>query len=356
MGPTWLDELKARTVSEVLTAAGLEVAPRGGFSCPTCGADRRGSSDARAPVGVRRDDHGWHCHRCGGSGDAVTLAAILATGQAKPNDWIQVGSWASSRGLCSAPPGTTLSRVPAPLAPQPRPPAPAPVERVRPPAAEVAALWSACVPVTSDGEVSAWLQNVRGLDPAIVEDLGLARALPDAAALPRWARVGSDSWIDSGHRLLMPAFDEHGRMVSVRARRVVDRADKKPKALPPAGYEIGGCVLACGLARLMLSGEALGDGRPAAELVREVGLVVVEGEPDFLVWATRWSDGAALERAPAVLGLFAGSWTPELATRVPEGVRVAVKTHADPAGDKYASTVAATLGGRCPILRAKVEA
>jgi len=73
-------------------------------------------------------------------------------------------------------------------------------------------------------------------------------------------------------------------------------------------------------------------------------LVVAEGMPDFLSWAITFSD--ADEAAPAVLGLTAGSWTPDLAGRVPDGTRVILATHADAAGDRYAAAVAATFAGR----------
>jgi DNA primase len=44
-----------------------------------------------------------------------------------------------------------------------------------------------------------------------------------------------------------------------------------------------------------------------------------------------------------VLGIVSGSWTDELAQRVPAGTRVLIRTDADAAGDKYARRIAETL-------------
>ena len=78
-------------------------------------------------------------------------------------------------------------------------------------------------------------------------------------------------------------------------------------------------------------------------------VLVVEGVPDFLTWATRYGDAA--EDAPAVLGVIAGSWSSEIAATVPNGCRVIVRTHHDDAGDKYAEKIRASLANRCAILR-----
>jgi hypothetical protein len=76
---------------------------------------------------------------------------------------------------------------------------------------------------------------------------------------------------------------------------------------------------------------------------------VAEGEPDFLTWATRFSD--ADEAAPAVLGVVSGSWTTCIADRMPDGARMIVRTDHDEPGEKYAHTIQMTLRGRCTVLR-----
>lgn len=88
------------------------------------------------------------------------------------------------------------------------------------------------------------------------------------------------------------------------------------------------------------------EGWPASAPVRAV---IVEGEPDFLTWATRFSD--ADEAPPAVFGLTSGGWSPAIASRVPTGATVIIRTHQDPAGAKYAEVVFHTLHGRCAVLR-----
>ena len=338
----WADDVKRWPLAEVAAALGLQQAGPGHTPCPACGADRRSQHDGRGPVGHTADGGGWRCHRCQAGGDALTLAAIALTGEPDPpgEGWARVRAWAAARGWCAAGDGAPASpqvRLPAPLRPS-VPPAPR-----RPPAEEVATVWGAAAPVTEDTEVSGWLRG-RGLDPAAVDDLGLARALR-SSRLPRWAHGPGGPWTESGHRLLLPLFDAHGRMASLRARAVVS-VEGRLKGLAPSGCQVAGLVLACPLGRRLLAGDAR-----AAELVRDVGLVVAEGEPDTLTWATRWGVDAGLERAPAVVGLTAGSWTDELAARVPDGTRVGLRVHHDDAGDKYAALVVATLKGRCEVRR-----
>lgn len=80
-------------------------------------------------------------------------------------------------------------------------------------------------------------------------------------------------------------------------------------------------------------------------------VIVAEGVPDFLTWATRHSD--ADEDAPAVVGVIAGSWCEEIAARVPTGIPVYVRTHGDAAGFAYAETICSSLARRCRVHRLK---
>ena len=81
--------------------------------------------------------------------------------------------------------------------------------------------------------------------------------------------------------------------------------------------------------------------------------MICEGVPDFLTWATRWGDAA--ESAPAVLGIISGSWTEAIAGLIPAGTVVYLRTHADPAGAKYAAQIASTLEQRCDVRLASAE-
>ena len=334
LADNWIATLRARGPADVGRAFGLVHGERGpGFlePCPACGADKRHPSrkDKRGAVGLTRDGGGWKCHQCEEGGDAVTLAAWLAAGRVPgkgdARGWSDVRQVCAERGLCE-PDARRSSAERVKVAPRPIP-APRKAEPPkRLPAEEVAALWAACLPVLDDPEVAAWLRDKRGLDAGEVEARDLARALPKGRRVPRWARFMGTAWNEAaqGFRVLFPMFDSAGRMVCLRARALAPQAaNGSDKAAAPAGSEVRGLVLANSLGRLLLSGAPLGDGSSAAELVARAGLVVAEGEPDFLTLATWWSDRDTT--APAVLGVVAGSWradSAELAEKVPDGCRV----------------------------------
>lgn len=329
MTASWIDRLGPLSVPDVAERLGLTPLPGRSWSpCGHCGAEQRGSSDRRGPIGVRADGRGWRCHRCAVSGDGLALVALVLTGSTRPLDWSPVRAWLEGRAMIPDRP------LPARAAPPPAPPR-------RPPLAEVTALWGASSGVTTDPEVAAWLRS-RGLDPAAVEDLDLARAIP-RGPLPGWARSASGTWAESGHRLLVPLVDHAGVTRSLRARAV---GEARIKALAPRGAEVRGLVFADPLARRVLAGDA-----GARELLLLVGLVVVEGEPDWLSWTSAYGTDQGLERAPAVIGIESGSWTAELAARIPDGTQVRIRTHIDETGDRYGQAVVLTLGARCPVAR-----
>ena len=317
--------------------------------CPACGAERRHPKrgDRRPAIGLRRDGKGWQCHACDITGDAVTLAALHTVGEVPPKGsdrWRRVLNECAERGLFALESGTTAPRTthrPLPSAMPPSPP-----RRLE--ARTVAAAWGACLAVTEDAGVSSWIAS-RGLDAATVEERDLARALPLEGPLPRWMRFEGESWRERGLRVIVPLYGPTGALESLHARCLAPREENgRDKAASPAGAEVRGLVMADALGRLLLSGGALADGTPAAELVARVGVVVAEGVPDFLTWATRWSEAA--EDAPAVFGIVAGSWTGDIAEQVPDGAKVCVRTHDDGAGRKYAGVIADSLSERCHVL------
>jgi hypothetical protein len=223
----------------------------------------------------------------------------------------------------------------------------APPPRDYPPSGEVASVWAACSPVLDDPEVARWLRW-RGLDPEAVDLLGLARALPASISLPRWARLEGRDWTAAGYRCLLPLFDGSGAMRSLRARRLTDRPGAK--AVSPAGCRLSGLVLAEALGRALLAGV------PTLHRSSEDGalrIVIAEGEPDFLTWATRFSDADA--DAPAVLGIVSGSWAADVADRIPDGAVVLVWCDDDEAGDRYARAIYESLHPRCEVLRCGTE-
>lgn len=300
----------------------------------------------------------------------------LDEGKAKPLGWPpELDPLApSSRGRARGP-GRARGTPARPAAPSPAPdPGPPPAY---PPRAEVLALWAACVPVTAstpEAEAcAAWLRS-RGLDPERVAELDLARALPpaegdpdpdafeawteraaimehmgglsrgkaEAAALaaarlafpsavlrvlpelPPWAAMGRRDWRETGHLLVVPGIDATGSPRSLHARNV---GGKEPKTAWPSGHEARGLVFANRLALALLAGQ---------EEARD--LVIAEGVPDFLTQAARGTR--------TVLGIVGGGWTPEHAAKVPDGAKVAIRTHTDETGDKYAEHIRQTFKDR----------
>ena len=304
-----------------------------------------------------------------------TIRRTLQQGEDKPRGWPEDIDPSRPYQGRRRPPRQTARPKPAPSRPEPPPP--------RPPAAEVAALWAASLPPTAatpEAEAcAAWIRS-RGLDPAEVARLDLARALPPAAGevdpaaaellderravaavdggasegealalaleaarlaypaavlqtwptLPAWAAMGRRSWRDTGHLLLLPGWTAAGELGSLHARAVLPEADSKA-IWPTAGEgSARGLVFANALALAVLRG---GSGEAQR-------LVVAEGVPDFLTCASVWLP------AWPILGLAAGGWTPELAARIPDGSRLAVWTHHDPGGDKYAARILESFAGR----------
>jgi hypothetical protein len=202
---------------------------------------------------------------------------------------------------------------------------------------DVEALWSSAVAVGLDGEARTYLEG-RAIDAGAVELYDLARVLPAGGWAPSWARCRGRSW-SSSHRLILPVVDHTGAVRSLRAWRLPsdEAPEDAPKRTAPAGKALAGLVLACPVARRMLTTGAL----PSWGAL---DVVITEGEPDFLTWAARVSD--ANEAPPAVLGVVAGAWGAALAARIPDGARVIIRTHPDAAGDRYASAIRQSLTGR----------
>jgi len=77
-------------------------------------------------------------------------------------------------------------------------------------------------------------------------------------------------------------------------------------------------------------------------------VIVVEGGPSWLAAAAEYSVDALC--VPSVLGVVAGSWTDEIADRIPSWARVAIETDADAAGDRYQDKIGRSVAGRCSVL------
>ncbi len=214
----------------------------------------------------------------------------------------------------------------------------------RPPHQEVAALWAASLPVYDAPEATAWFAHRYGraatwsLQQAALWDL--ARVIPAGLYLPRWARSQGGPWTHTGHRIIFRFWDHTGQAASLRARAF--EGATAPKSLAPAGFSVKGLVLAGPLAQQLLGGVC-----PPWWQPRQV--IIAEGEPDWLLWALRQRE--ADEQGPAVLGIESGSWSPQIAARIPTGASVFIRTHHDEPGERYAQQIAASLHNRCHIFR-----
>ncbi len=347
----WCATVREAGVVVVGPALGLhwkrEGVERNGLTpCPVCNAEDRTTAHhedkRRGPIGLRRDRLGWVCHVCGAQGDAVSLAAAVATGKVKPDR----GDWAEVEARCKA--AGLIGPNAKPATPRPKP---APMRY--PPPDELRELWSQGCPVDLDTDVCLWMSGrPTPLDPGRVADLcpGVI-ALPATATVPKWAV----HWPQSGHRLLVPLYDAGGKWRSVQARAVVEH--KRKSLNPGQDFEVTGLVIADGLARLMLQRGELGDGTPIAEHLRHiseggvqgVGLVIREGAPDYLMERISYSDADA--DAPAIVGVGSGSWKQGHADKVPDGCVVRVATHDDATGEKYAKEIYQTFTGRSVTLK-----
>lgn len=258
---------------------------------------------------------GFHCFACGAAGDGFALIAA-AHDLDRERDFGEIVAIANS--IASEATATAGARTP-------------PVVKgvsTYPPTGEVSALWNAAGPVEGDAAAAAWVR-ARGLDPSIIEDFDLARVLARDGTTPSWAACGA-SWCTSDHRLLVPTYDAAGELRSLRGRAIGTAGARKE--LSPRGHRTGGLVLANEAALGMLRGKAGAD------------LVVVEGTPDFLTWATRPTFSGA------VVGIIGGVGMPQdVAGRIPNGTRVAVRVDRDDAGRKYEARIVELLAGRCDL-------
>ena len=343
----WIDGMKGRSVLDVARELDMAVDERrhAASPCPACNATTRHtkSSDRRGALGLRRDGLGWRCFQCPAKGDAIDLVAHRIGG-ARLRD-LGDARKAEVRAWCESFLGLDSSRpmvAPAWRAPGKPTAAAAPTY---PPRDEVASLWAACAPVTTDPDVARWLDEERGILSAEVERLDLARVLPKAAQCPAWAGAGDGpswrSWGERGARLLVPLFDAEGSLRSLIARHPY-KVEAGLKSRNAKGFARAGLVMANGRALSWLNGTN------AAAAV----CFILEGEPDFLLSAVGPAKGqtwASIEKNPAVFGVVEGAWVPALALRIPDDSHVAVATDDDEPGDTYARKIGETIATRVAL-------
>lgn len=310
-----------------LTRGAKRQAGRGALvCCPVHGERDPSCSVTVGPDGTIR----VRCFACDFSGDALGLVAQVRGLSTRTAFAEVLAEAAELAGLISLAYDLRQGRPPREYEPPP-PPEPRP-EPEYPPGDEVQALWESAGPVSRDQDCAATLIG-RRIDPSVAREQNLVRAIGRGSAMPPWATKGGRSWLETGHRILLRVWDASGVCRSVRAWRTKSGDETLPKRLPPAGRRSSGLVLANRPAVGML----LGRTRP-----REV--VIVEGEPDWLVWSTR-------DPGVPVVGVGSGWWTAEHAARIPNDADVWIRTHTDAAGERYAAHVAETIGDRCAIWR-----
>lgn len=316
----------------LLAGKGTWVRQHGGgvtVRCPFHTEKSPSCSVTRGPDGTIR----VRCFGCGVGADVLSLIAAVRGLSTKTNfrDVLLkaaelAGEWTIADEIRG---GVARAERPAVAAPRIDE---LPEVRDYPPHQDIDGVWGLSRPTVGDAQVSAWLVS-RGLDPELVDTDDLARALPLSAYTPRWASYHGQPWTATGHRLIVPMVDARGEVRSLRAGRVVD--GDSPKRLPPGGHKATGLVMVDAFGRAMLGGT-----------FRPDRVIVVEGEPDFLTWATR------PRGTSAVIGIVSGSWTRELVARLPLGCDLIVRTDPDRAGDKYAADAWRLARRQCHIRRA----
>ncbi len=291
---------------------------RGFLICCPVHADRTPSCSVQTKDGVLL----WKCHGCDADGDVFSLVqAVHGIG------------FAEAKAECARMAGVSVDDFrPTNYNNKPTIAAKVEEERTWPSLSEVDALWGSCVALDAFSEVGSWLHS-RGLDADRIAGQDIGRELCEAVTVPRWASFRGESWFKTGHRLIVPMFDEIGVMRSVRGCRVID--GDSPKRLPPGGHKASGLVMACELGRAMLRGT-----------FQPKQIVISEGEPDFFTLATM--TGVA---ATARIGIVNGSWNKAISDRIPNGAKVCIRTDNDRTGDRYADEITTTLGTRCELFR-----
>ena len=312
------EKIPVRLIAQKL---GLTSGRSGSFGpCPVCGATVRGSTDKRGPLGFRRDEKGWKCHKCQNTGSGIDLVSVRFCGlkfkDADPQTKDKVSAWFQGPTIVDAP-------MPKPTASS---------GEDFPPRNEVLSLWKESYTLNKldkNHEVFAFLSS-RNLHLVSLSQTGIARVTPDRNEYrwPKWWPGGrSMKW-----RLIVPAFDSKGQFRSIHAR-AISETNNAPKTLWPSGFQAGGLFMPNRFAVKMMRNEE-------QELD---GLIFVEGITDFIKVSTEaHREGLKL----AVLGGTSGSFSSVSKLNIPDGIKVYIGTDPDSKGDLYATTIQTQLGSR----------
>lgn len=305
-GTDWRAAAEAvRALPAELVFDGRGVGSRG--PCPI----HNGTGDNFA-VYQGEDGPRWHCHSdCKGGGDTIAYVAALRHG------WTPGGPaprgeafFAAVRELLELG-GEQLSTFVASSARKGKPPAP-PLEEVH------AVLEHSGTLKPTDDRLLIGGRERPGIGSR-AQLVGLSLRRPLVLELDAgWLRSEGPTWARTWKGWALGLYDARGELVSLHNRPVGPR----PKARNPKGCSSAGLVLANDQAAGMLAGDR--EGKRTAE---EHGVIIVEGAPAFLAYAS-WAPGP-------VIGLPGHAPAAATLRRIPRAATVLVDTDPDEAGAGY---------------------
>ena len=317
----WISVAEKIAVSEVAQRLGLQSLKSNSWGpCFNCGALHRGSNDKRGTIGLRTDNKGWTCHRCDAGGSGIDLVSFFVGGskfsgldqinKKKVQVWFE-GEINDGVPISSEPPK---------------------LRGARPPTIEVQSLWKASMKLNQvkDTDTAISFLKTRNLNLGALSKSGVVRITPERSKYdwPSWWPAGrSQLW-----RLIVPAFDEEGKFVSLHGR-AVQAPDSAPKTLWPKGFEAKGLFMPNRHAVKMLRGKA-------TDLD---GLLFVEGLTDFMKCSAEVED---LDINLAVLGGTSGSFSAVEKLNIPKNLKIYIGTDPDEQGKEYANRIQLQLAGR----------
>lgn len=317
----WIQAAERIAVTEVAQRLGLNLMKANSIGpCPGCATTERGSSDKRGAIGIRTDNRGWQCHRCGAKGSGIDLVSFSLGGskfaELSNEHKTKVRVW--FEGEISD--GADISVGPQRLRGE------------RPPIDQVKQMWSSSIQLhqlQSNDECVKFLKK-RNLNLKALAKSGVVRFTPkqEEYQWPDWWPAGrTKTW-----RLIVPAFDENGNFVSLHGR-AIRPSDPAPKTLWPKGFEAKGLFMPNRYAVKMMKGMA----------VDLDGVLFVEGLTDFIKCSAEVED---LDIKLAVIGGTSGSFGAISKLSIPENTKIYIGTDPDEQGRKYASTIQLQLGNR----------
>ena len=317
----WIHDAERIAVVEVARRLNLKLMKSNSIGpCPNCAAVERGSKDKRGTIGIRTDNKGWQCHRCGAKGSGIDLVSYCLGGskfaELTPDMKTKVRVW--FEGEISD--GANITSEPPKLRGE------------RPPHHQIKSLWASSLQLHQlppNDECVSFLQS-RNLNMKALAKSGVVRVTPERSKYqwPGWWPAGRTAmW-----RLVVPAFDELGNFVSLHGR-AIKPCDPAPKTLWRKGFEAKGLFMPNRYAVKMMKGLA-GD---------LDGVLFVEGLTDFLKCSAEVED---LDINLAVLGGTSGSFSSISKLKIPKSLKIYIGTDPDEQGREYAKTIQLQLGDR----------